>query len=146
MTFLQPVGYDDIALLKDTSYSTMPCDMIRQMISESIAKRHNDSYFELFAAMNDTCCVGFVSLYEYSDTEISCGPEIKPAYRKQGFAYAAVVLALEHAKHIGFTAAVAQVKQDNAASIALHKRVGFHIEAEFMNKKGNPVYWFRKTL
>lgn len=146
MIFLHPVGYDDVDLFKDSSYSTMPHNNMHQMISESIAKIHNGNYFGLFAVMDDMRCVGFVSMYGHSDTEISCGPEIKPQYREQGFAYYAVKQALEYAKRIGFIKAVAQVRKDNFASVALHKKLGFDVCKEYTNKKGNPVFWFEKSL
>ena len=110
------------------------------------AKNHNGKYFELLAVMDGMYCVGFVSLYGHSDTEISCGPEIKPQYRNQGLAYQAVIQALEYTKRNGYTKAVAQVRTDNFSSIALHKKLDFHTCKEYTNKKGNPVIWFEKDL
>lgn len=54
--------------------------------------------------------------------------------------------ALEYAKRIGFIKAVAQVRKDNSASIALHKKLGFIVCKQYTNKKGNPVFWFEKDL
>lgn len=146
MISLHPVGYDDLDLFNDSSYSAMPHKDMHQMISESISQIHNGKYFRLFAVMDDMCCVGFVSLYGHSDTEVSCGPEIKSQYRKQGFAYCAVKQALAYAKGVGFIKAVAQVRTDNFASIALHEKLGFNTHKEYTNKKGNPVLWFEKNL
>lgn len=146
MIFLRPVGYDDGELFKQSSYSTMPLSAIRQMIAESISKDHNGNYFELFAIMNGGNCVGFISLYGLSDTKISCGPEIKPQYRKQGFAYTAVKCGLKYARELGYTQAAAQVRQDNQASIALHKKLGFILCGESVNKKGHCVFEFEKSL
>lgn len=146
MISLHPVNHKDGNLFADSSYETMPSELMREMIDASLAKMHDGSFFELFAVMDDALCVGFVSLYGLSDTEISCGPEIKPQYRKQGFAYHAVTLAMKYAKQIGYIKASAQVRRDNTASVALHHKLGFHVCGEGINKKGNPVFWFEKGL
>lgn len=146
MITLRSVGYNDCALFTGSSYEAMTPDSMREMIGESVLKLHNGRFFELFAIMEGDVCVGFVSLYAHSDTDISCGPEIKPPYRKQGFAYLAVKRALEHAKQLGFTKAIAQVRQDNIASIALHQKLGFTAHRDYFNKRGRPVLGFEKTL
>lgn len=52
----------------------------------------------------------------------------KLQYRKQGFAYQAVSQALEHAKHSNIVKAVVQVRKDNCASRALHKKLGEYMQ------------------
>ena len=116
------------------------------MISEAISGKHDGSYFRLFAVMDDQCCVGFVSLYGQGDGQISCGPEIKPQYRRRGIAVQAVTQAMEYAKRNGFIKAVAQVRKDNCASVALHKKLRFLLCKEYKNRKGNLVLWFEKEL
>ena len=146
MIFLRPVRCDDKALFHDTSYATMPPETMDKMLSESLAKSHNGKYFELFAVMDGNTCVGVVSLYETAPETISCGPEIKPQYRLQGYGYLAVQAALEQAKLLSYTKAVAQIRQDNAASIALHKKLGFTQCRSYTNKKGRLVSELKKTL
>ena len=146
MISLHPVDHNDEGLFAGSSYEAMPSELMHDMIDESLSKMHNGSFFELLAVMVDAVCVGFVSLYEHSGTEISCGPEIKPQYRKRGFAYSAVNCALEYARQIGYVRVVAQVRQDNTASIALHRKLGFSVCGEYINQKGNPVFWFEKNL
>ena len=146
MITLRPVTHNDLPLFAGSSYAAMPPEAIRQMLRESAVKDHGGKFFQLVAVMDDNCCVGFVSLFALGDGEISCGPEIKPQYRKQGFASQAVTQAMAYAKTLGFTKAVAQVRTDNAPSIALHKKLGFSQEREFVNAKGNSVLWFEKAL
>lgn len=124
----------------------MPADTIDKMLVESLAKRHEGKYFELFAVMNDKVCVGFVSLYETAPGVISCGPEIKPQHRQQGYGYSAVRIALERANLMGYTKAIAQIRQDNTASIALHQKLGFAQCRSFLNRHGHAVFEFQKPL
>lgn len=146
MISLHPITRDNKALFQDTSYAAMPPEAMDKMLAESLAKCHDGKYFELFAVMDGNTCVGFVSLYETAPKEISCGPEIKPQYRQQGYAYAAVCAALECAKQLGYTKSVAQIRQDNTASIALHQKLGFSLCRSYTNKKGHPVLEFEKAL
>lgn len=146
MIFLRSVGYDDKDLLQGTSYAAMSSDAMDKMLRESLAKSHDSKYFELFAVMNGDRCVGIVSLYETAPGEISCGPEIKSNYRQQGYGYLAVETALERASLIGYTKALAQIRQDNVASIALHQKLGFSLCRSYTNKKGNSVFVFEKAL
>lgn len=146
MISLHPITSNDINLFFDTSYAAMPPEAMDKMLSESLAKSHNGKYFELFAVMDGDICVGFVNLYETALGEISCGPEIKPQYRQQGYGYLAVRIALERANLLGYTKAVAQIRQDNTASIALHKKLGFTLCRSYTNKKGHPVLDFEKAL
>jgi len=48
---------------------------------------------------------------------------------------------------MGYKIAAAQVRVDNIASIALNKKLEFECEnSEYINKKGNKVYYFIKTI
>ena len=146
MISLRPVRNNDKSILNDTSYAEMTAETMEKMLTESLAKNHDSKYFELFAVMDDTVCVGFVSLYETSPGVISCGPEIKPQYRQQGYGYSAVRIALERANLMDYTKAIAQIRQDNTASIALHQKLGFAQCRSFLNRHGHPVFEFQKTL
>ena len=146
MIFLHPINRDNINIFQGTSYAELPAEAMEKMLAESLAKNHDGKYFELFAVMDNASCVGFVSLYETAPGQISCGPEIKPQYRQQGYGYLAVSVALEQAKLMGYTKAVAQIRQDNTASIALHRKSGFTQCRSYKNKKGHPVSDFEKAL
>lgn len=146
MIFLRPVGCNAKDLFQDSSYAAMSPDAMEKMLSESLAKSHDGKYFELFAVIYNRMCVGFVSLFETAPKEISCGPEIKPQYRQQGYGYLALRTALERANLMGYTKAVAQIRQDNTTSIALHQKLGFVLRRSYTNKKGHLVADFEKAL
>ncbi len=146
MIFIRPVRCDDKGIFQDTSYAAMSSNAMEIMLSESLAKSHDGRYFELFAVMDEKTCVGFVSLYETAPKTVSCGPEIKSQYRQQGYGYVAVSQALARADLLHFTKAVAQIRQDNTASIALHQKLGFTLCRSYINKKGHPVLEFTKML
>ena len=48
--------------------------------------------------------------------------------------------AYEYAKKSGYKIATAQIRKDNIASIQLHKKLGFALDREMINKRGNEVY------
>ena len=146
MISLRPVAQNDREIFVESSYGIYPEETLRRMLEDSIAGEHEGKYYRLFAVLNKDNCVGFISLYEQEENAISLGPEIKLQYRKQGVASAAMGQAMAYVKQMGFTKAVAQVRTDNIASIALHKKLGFQVRKEYVNKKGNPVFWLEKEL
>ena len=146
MIFLHPIHYEDKVLFQGTSYAKISPETMDKMLAESLAKSHDGKYFELFAVMDGNACVGVVSLYETAPETISCGPEIKPQYRQQGYGYLAVKTALERASLLGYPKALAQIRQDNAASIALHKKLGFTLCRSYTNKNDAPVFDYIKAL
>lgn len=77
---------------------------------------------------------------------ITCGIDIFTAFRRLGYASNAVSMALEHAKSLGYKIAVASVRKNNIASIALHKKLKFEIDHEYINSKVNEVYFFLKAI
>lgn len=66
----------------------------------------------------------------------------------RSFACAADALRLlaDAARQQGYAVMTAQVRADNAASIALHSKMGFTSGEPWINRRGNAVYTFRKTL
>lgn len=146
MIKLRPVTSADAGIFNGSSYEGMDEISIGNMISESLSRSHNGQYFEFMVIESDGECVGFMNLFALSETEISCGPEIKPQYRGHGYAFDAMQKALEYVKNIGFSTAASQVRKDNAASIALHNKLKFVCTREFVNKKGNLVCWFEKAI
>ena len=146
MVILRSVRNEDKDLFQNTSYGTMSPEGVGEMLSQSLGRSCDGRYFELLAVMDGDICVGFVSLYALGEKTVSCGPEIKPQYRRHGYGCVAVRVALERARLLGFTRAVAQVRRDNAASIALHRKLGFTQCRSYVNKKGHPVLEFEKEL
>ena len=90
--------------------------------------------------------IGAINLFGHGRGEISIGPEIKPEYRGRGCAAKAMELALVYAAKQGFTRAASEVRKDNLASIALHKKLGFRVTREYVNRHGKSVVWVEKEI
>ena len=54
--------------------------------------------------------------------------------------------AYNYAKKSGYKIATAQIRKDNVASIRLHEKLGFILDCEMLNKRGNEVYIYIKLL
>lgn len=146
MLKLQTITEIDRDTLQDTSYGSLTNAEWKQLLSEASLKLHDHRYFELFKVVTGDTVVGFMNLYAHSPHIISCGPEIKPQYRKHGYAYEAEVLALDMAKTLGFTIAVAYIRETNFASIRLHEKLGFELDQNFMNAHKKEMRLYIKAL
>lgn len=146
MLCLTPISPGSISDLEDTPYAEMSEEDKRRMVQESVDKRHDGAYFEMLAVSDNGTTVGFMNLYARSDCTISIGPQIKRRFQRLGYGFAAETLALDHARQMGYSSAVAEVRENNAASIALHEKLGFSCVDRRINKHGNPVRIYRKTL
>ena len=136
---LKPVTYENIGDFEDTAFEAMSPEEKRRMIGESLQKAHDGAYFELLAVCDGESIVGFMSLYAHSAHIIGIGPEIKKGLRRRGYGFRGETLALRYAGALGYTVAVAVVREENAASRALHEKLGFEAGAHCLGKKGNPV-------
>lgn len=137
----------DITTLQSRRYKNHSYTELQSILSEWSKKEIDNRYFEMFAIVHNEEIVGMISLYEHSEHIISCGPEIFEEYRGQGLGFQAMKLALDVAKNKGYEIASAQIKKDNVASIALHKKLGFESDFyPYTNKKGNEVFVFIKAL
>ena len=146
MISLRSFIYDDIDLLHEYGYGNMTRQEIKKLIDTWNNKEHEGKYFEMFA-VEDKEVVGFVSLYQLSESVVSCGPEIFQPNRQKGYGFRAVSEALKIAEDKGYKIALAQIRKDNAPSIALHKKLGFETDgSEYINKKGNSVVIYLKSL
>ena len=117
-----------------------------KIIREWNSLESGGGHFEMFAITSGGI-VGTVSLYRLSDSVVSIGPEVFPEFRRRGFAKKAMLLAMEAAKRKGYKIVSQQIKSDNAASIALHKSLGFETDGYgYTNKKGREVFIFLKSL
>lgn len=146
MIRLQPVTYENLCDFEDTAYHGMSADEKRSMIGESMRREHNGAYFELFAVCDGERVVGFMNLCAQSGQRISVGPEIKKALRRRGYGFLGETLALRYAKDAGYTTAVASVREDNPASIALHEKLGFEAEGRCLSQRGHPVRIYVRKL
>lgn len=146
MIILRNFTEEDAQELQKNKYEYKTIPEVREMICEMNKKSHNNKYFEMFAVVHQSKIVGMISLYEHSKTVVSCGPEIFEKERRKGYGYEALLCALRVAQEKGYRIAVAQIRTDNAASIALHRKAKFEIEHEYVNSKGNKVYFSRLML
>ncbi len=146
MIALRNFTYSDIPQLQKV-YNNMSQADLQTLIKTWNKKIHEENYFEMYAIEENGVIVGQASLYGRSIHIVSCGLELYSAYKGKGYGLSAYEELLAFAKQKGFTIAVAQVKFDNTASIALHKKMGFEAEDyTYLNKKGNQIYYFIKIL
>ena len=146
MLYLKPITYENIEDFDDTDYGVMSFEERQGLIDESMKKIHNGAYFEFLVVYQDNTVIGFMNLFAHSPHIISCGPEIKKCYQKKGYGFLAETMALEYAKKKGYTIAVGGVDDNNAASIALHEKLGFEMDRKYLNKKGRTIRIYIKAL
>ncbi len=116
------------------------------MLAESAAKSHEGRYYEQLAVMADGCMVGLASLYAQEEGVVSEGIEVFPTFRRSGFGAAALDMLAALAREKGYRRLTAQVRTDNAPSLALHRRAGFAVTRTFVNRKGNEVHQMQRWL
>ena len=141
MIILRNFTEADASVLQQNQYRHKTIFEVQEMIREMNRKCYNDKYFEMFAIVYQDRIVGMISLYEHSKWVVSCGPQIFEGECRKGYGYEALLRALLLAKEKGYKIAVAQIRIDNDASIALHKKAKFEIDHEYVNAKGNKVYF-----
>ena len=131
----------DALELQKNKYRNKTISEVQEMIREMNKKCYSEKYFEMFAVVHQEQIVGMISLYEHSKWVVSCGPEIFDSECRKGYGYEALLRALLIAREKGYKIAAAQIRTDNVASIALHKKARFELEHEYVNSKGNNVYF-----
>lgn len=141
---IEPLAEGDLPILAYYEGSTV--EALMPMLQASLSQRHEGRYYERFAVRANGCMVGEVSLFEHEDGTVCDGVAIFPTFRRCGFAAQALTLLSDVARGHGFTVQTAQVRTNNVASIALHTRLGFTPGTPWINRKGNEVYTFRKSL
>lgn len=144
---LRHVCEGDIPGLQKNGYGDMDYRSLRDLIGEWNRKIKDDRYFEAFTIYADEELVGMVSLYQVTGFAVSVGIEVFTAHLRKGHAFRAVLEALRVAREKGFTLAMNQVRTDNEASIALHRKLGFETDGyEYQNRRGQPVCLWLKPL
>ena len=68
---------------------------------------------------------GGITVHSVQGAQFSYGIAVSKAMRRRGIASAALPLLFETMKARGSTACVVQIAPDNAASLALHRKLGF---------------------
>lgn len=146
MIYLKPIKDGNVNDLDGTDYGAMSLEERRQMIAASTNAVHNGAYFEFLVVYDGGTVIGFMNLYAHSRHIISCGPEIKQEFRRKGLGALAETMALDYAKSKGYTVAVAGVDDTNAASIALHEKLGFELDRRYTNERGRTIRLYIKAL
>ena len=147
MISLRNFTNDDAEIFQKKQGINISLDEIKAMFAKWGKKAYAGKYFEMFAVIKNGEIVGSISLYQLSKSVVSCGPEIFKDYRKQGIGREAMLLAMDIAKNLGYKVVSQQIGRNNAASIALHNKLGFETdEYVYTNKKGNEVLIYMKPL
>ena len=133
----------DAPVIGRNQYPGVPTAEIREMISEWETNTCRGRYFEMFAVTRGGAIVGSVSLFEHTKSAVSIGVEIHPGERRKGYASDGMRLVMDRARALHYRVILDQVRQDNPASIALHKRLGFETDGYiYQNAKGQDVLLF----
>ena len=147
MILLRNFKQEDALELQKCGYSYMSQEQVEALICEWSKKKFGDKYFEMFVIVSDGKIVGTVSLYQHSREVVSIGPEVFCEFRRKGFAKEAMIHACQMAKEKGFKIVSQQIRTNNAASIALHRSLGFETSGHvYTNSKGNQVSIYLKCL
>lgn len=141
---LVPLAEDDLPILAYYQHTT--AEALQPMLAASRAQRHDGRYYEQFAVRMNGCMVGTVSLLEHADGDVSEGVESFTPFRQCGLAFQALTLLADAARARGYAALTAQVRTDNAASNALHRKLGFIPGEPWVNRRGSEVRTWRKEL
>lgn len=122
---LRDLTTDDAENLRRSHYQSMSVEAVREMIGEWNKLEYEGKYFEMFAVVDGDNIVGELSLFEHSESVVSIGLEIFSEFQGRKFGKQAIVSAFGICKSKGYKIVCDQVRSDNAASIALHKSLGF---------------------
>ncbi len=136
----------DLPTLAQYQLPGMPDTQILDTIRQWNVKVFQGRYFELLAAEEGGQVIGYVSLWAQTRDTASEGVEIYPPFRKKGHAFSAVSLLLHRAAGLGYSTITARIRQDNAPSLALHRKLGFQITKEDVTSRGHPVYELSKSM
>lgn len=141
---ITPLTEEDLPIC--AYYQGCPVESLMPMLAASQAQTHEGRYYEQFAIRADDCMVGTVSLFAQPDGTVCDGVDVFLPFRRCGFARQGLMLLMEIARAHGFTVQTAQIRTDNAASIALHQGLGFTPGEPWINRRGNEVRTWRKEL
>ena len=146
MIVLRPFRPEDWAVVSQYQYPGISQDDAINLIAEFNAPTYQGKFQKFYAVEWDSQIVGYVSIIEQSRGSVSVGAEIYQPFRRQGYAYNAITQLFDLLKSIGYHTATGQVRQDNNASLALCKKLGFTIINEAFSSRGKPVYNLVKTI
>ncbi len=138
---------EDAESIRNHLYSHMTESEIVNMIADWNSCVFQGRYFEMFAVITDGRIVGYVSLYERSQSVVSAGIEIYCNERNRGFAFEAMETLTAFACKKGYRLILDQVRKDNKAAVRLHEKLGFESDGYvYRNGKNNEVVLYIKLL
>lgn len=143
---LRKFNAEDAYLLKKYQFHQMDMNEITDMIALWNKNLYNGRYCEVFAAEYHDALSGWFSMAELPNGRISIGPTVFEPYRQKGIAFSVMQNLLFTAKRNGYSAAEAQIRINNAASIKLHEKLGYIQIKKITNGNGNEVYIYMKKL
>lgn len=143
---LRKFNAGDAYLLKKYQFHQMDMNEITDMIALWNKNLYNGRYCEVFAAEYNGALSGWFSMAELPNGRISIGPTVFEPYRQKGIAFSVIRNLLFTAKRNGYSAAEAQIRINNAASIKLHEKLGYIQIKKITNRNGNEVYIYMKKL
>lgn len=147
MISLRSFCREDAPVLCRLGYADVSVQQAREMIAAWNQKEYNSRYFEMLAILVCGEIVGMISLYQHTDAVVSIGPEVFEPYRRCGYAAEAMHLACDIAAEKGYKIVSQQIRCDNTASLALHRKLGFASDGTvYINSKGNRVSIYLKSL
>jgi len=146
MITLRNFNEGDLEFLMSHYKSGMTTHETAALLAEWNQKSFRGTYFEMFAIIHNAIPTGWISLFAHDKTTISAGMEVIESARGNGLATAALVQALDYAKHLGYTTAVAQIRKNNTASLRLHEKCGFIITGECLTSKGSAAFLLQRKL
>ena len=146
MIYLRSFRSCDWQVITQYQYPGMDQAEAVKLIDEFNEPTYHGKSHKISAIADDAQIVGYVSLMEQADGIASIGVEVYGPFRRHGYAYAAVSQLLVFSDLLNYHTVTAQVRQDNAASLALFKKLGFAIVDDGMSRRGNPVYNLTKSI
>ena len=146
MIKLRPFTSCDWQVITQYQHPDMTQAEAVKLIAEFNAPTYQGKFHRLLAVEYQGQIVGYVSIIEQADGVVSVGAEIYPPFRRQRYAYDAIIQLFALSKSLGYHSVSGQVRQNNTASLGLCKKLGFSIVAEGISRRGNPVYHLAKFI
>ena len=130
----------DAAVIREKQMPDASIEEISRMIRDWQSNRYQGKHFEMLALTTDDAVVGCISLCGHTDKIVSLGAEVFFDERGKGYAAEGMRAAIERAGMQGYRIIQDQVRTDNAASRALHEKLGFETDGYvYTNAKGRNV-------
>ena len=104
MISLRKFNHDDAESVRRNLYPDMTLQAVLELIDEWNTCVYHERYFEAFAICSDDRLVGYVSLFEHSDSIVSFGAEVFTDELRKGYAFEGIVRPLTKSSRRSFFA------------------------------------------